>query len=120
MVMLGDTTSKNLGVGSKMSQILQGPINDSPSQPKITLSPNQRRMPTEKVFKRKFEICYEDPKKRVSKINLVKQEGTVKDPEDPIFKILGERSIAYGKGLGGGGGKYIPGVKAPVNEKILP
>jgi hypothetical protein len=46
------------------------------------------------------------------------------NPEDPLFKILGERSIAYGKGLGGGGGKYIPGIRrqsqAPVNEKILP
>ena len=68
-------------------------------------------MPIEKAFQRKFEICYQDENKRVSKINLVKHEGTVKDPEDPLFKILGERSIAYGKGLGGGGGKYIPGVK---------
>lgn len=72
-------------------------------------------MPVEKAFTRKFEICYEEDK-RVSK-NM----GTVKDPEDPLFKILGERSIPYGKGLGGGGGKYIPGIKAPGNkEKILP
>ena len=58
---------------------------------------------------------------QVSKIALYKQEGTLKDPEDPLWKILGDRSVAYGKGLGGGGGKYIPGIRkqAPVNDRIV-
>lgn len=76
-------------------------------------------MPVDTPFKRKFEIHYEETR-QVSKINMYKDQGTVKDPEDPLFKILGERSIAYGKGLGGGGGMYIPGIKASAKDKILP
>jgi hypothetical protein len=80
-----------------------------------------KRMPAvDKPFKRTFEISFQE-KMQVSKIALYKQEGTLKDPADPLWKILGDRSVAYGKGLGGGGGKYIPGIRkqAPVNNKIV-
>jgi hypothetical protein len=55
ILMLGDSTSKVYskvnGLGSKMSQILQGPIEDNtPPHPKIKLSPNHKRMPLEKAF----------------------------------------------------------------------
>ena len=39
----------------------------------------------------------------------MKRHGAILDEQDPVYKIVVERSIAYGKGGGGGGGKYHPG-----------
>ena len=65
----------------------------------------------DKPFKHNFEICYEgEDNKQVSKINLYKHEGSLSNPEDPLWKIIHDRAVNYGKGLGGGGGKYIPGI----------
>ena len=46
---------------------------------------------------------------RVAKINRVKRHGTITDQRDPVYRIVEERSVAYGKGAGGGGGKYVVG-----------
>lgn len=34
---------------------------------------------------------------------------------DPVFKTIELRSRPFGKGLGGGGGKYMPGQKMVNN-----
>jgi len=49
------------------------------------------------------------PMLRVAKINRVKRHGTITDQRDPVYRIVEERSVAYGKGAGGGGGKYLVG-----------
>jgi len=37
----------------------------------------------------------------------VKRLGTINDEQDPAYQLAKDRSIAYGKGAGGGGGKYV-------------
>jgi len=44
----------------------------------------------------------------------MKRHGTIIDTQDPVYKIVEERSIAYGKGGGGGGGKYLPGKRSSL------
>ena len=49
----------------------------------------------------------------VAKISRVKRHGTITDERDPVYRIVEERSVAYGKGAGGGGGKYRVGFVNP-------
>lgn len=46
---------------------------------------------------------------KMSKINRHQKGLIVETIDDPVFKTIEMRSRPFGKGLGGGGGKYFPG-----------
>ena len=49
----------------------------------------------------------------MSKINRHQKGKIVETIDDPIFKTIEMRSRPFGKGFGGGGGKYFPGHNLP-------
>jgi hypothetical protein len=64
-------------------------------------------MPGELPAKRSFQVEVTDRSCVTTSVNFKNNYGTIVDKKNKIFKMMKQRSVPYGKGSGGGGGKYI-------------
>ena len=68
-------------------------------------------MPGEFPAKRSFQVEVTDRSQVTTSIQYRNSKGVISDKKNKIYRIMKQRSVPYGKGAGGGGGKYIMGQK---------